>query len=141
MTIKERKEYNRKNKEWSRKIMDETKKNETRSNNRELKCKQKLEERKSDDADESSDEEDFENYWDDYEDAERDRVLLFNKFSSEELRKEAEEINKCMKDIKKNELKKVASPIPKSEQCQYEKIRGGNVKERMINMIESGLWT
>ena len=92
--------------------------------------------------------EDFEKYWEDdeNEDEERDGCFVYNEImseeqQSEELQKEAKQTDKYMKDMRKVELRKQASPIPTPKMSEYEKIREANMKERMKEMIKSGYWT
>ena len=67
--------------------------------------------------------------------------MMSEEQQSEELLKEAEQMDKYMKDMRKVQLRKPASPIPKQKMCDYEKIREANMKERMKEMIKSGYWT
>ena len=97
----------------------------------------------SQNEEEKEDSSEDENYYEDYdfEDNERDGVLVGEKVTFEELKADAKDIDEYMKEMKKQKLKKPAPPLPKTEICEYEKIREDNIRERHRAMVNSGLFS
>ena len=97
----------------------------------------------SQNEEEKEDSSEHENYYEDYdfEDNERDGVLVGEKVTFEELKADAKDIDEYMKEMKKQKLKKPSPPLPKTEICEYEKIREDNIRERHRAMVNSGLFS
>ena len=54
---------------------------------------------------------------------------------------DAKDINEYMKEMKKQKLQKPPPPLPKTEICEYEKMREDNIQERHRAMVNSGLFS
>ena len=91
-----------------------------------------------DDTSDFSEQEDDEPYWTDKENDEE--CINEEKLNPGELDEEFKAMNKHIKMMKKNKLKKPAPPVPTKGKYQYEKLRETLIKERVNAMENSGLF-